>query len=209
MKQSKRMSLLESAINIAVGFGIALGAQIVFLPLLGVAIELHQNIAFAVIMTIISLCRQFILRRLFEALHIRTPLSPAMLAVIAERRRQIDTEGWSTEHDDAHVQGELATAGAAYLISAGGDYEFAASLWPWQESWWKPDAVRPRRDLVRGIALGIAELEKFDRTKKTKRTIMSSENNREIIGDGAWSNTPAVYPSERLRRLREIEPRGV
>lgn len=43
MKQSHLMSFLESAINILVGFGISLVAQIVFLPLLGVTISLSQN----------------------------------------------------------------------------------------------------------------------------------------------------------------------
>jgi hypothetical protein len=45
--------------------------------------------------------------------------------------------------------------------------------------------------------------------RKRVHTLILSKDNREIIGDGAWSNTPAVFPSERLRRLREIEPRGV
>ena len=87
MKQSRLMSFLESAISTAVGFGISFAAQVVFLPLLGVAVTLGQNFAFALIMTAISIARGFLLRRLFEALHIRRPLSPFMQAVIAERVR--------------------------------------------------------------------------------------------------------------------------
>ena len=37
MKQSRLMSFLELAISTAVGFGISFAAQVVFLPLLGVA----------------------------------------------------------------------------------------------------------------------------------------------------------------------------
>lgn len=93
MKQSRAMSFVESVVNILVGFGISLGAQIVFLPMLGVAVSLGQNLIFALIMTVISIARSFLLRRLFEALHIRRPLTPAMNAVIAERWRQIEQEG--------------------------------------------------------------------------------------------------------------------
>lgn len=169
VKQSKGMSLLESGINIGVGFGISLGAQMVFLPMLGVPINHLQNLFFALIMTVVSLCRQFILRRLFEALHIRTPLSPGMLAVIAECHRQHTVEGWDEVHDDKHEPGELALAGAAYLVSGAGEPRRADRIWPWNRTWWKPDVLRPRRDLVRGCALGISEIEKLDRTKKVRR----------------------------------------
>lgn len=165
MKQSKLMSWLESLINIAVGFGISLLAQMYFLPLLGVTIDFHQNLVFAMIMTVISIVRSFTLRRLFEALHIRRPLSAFMQAAIAERYRQIEVEGWSTEHDDQHKLGELARAGGCYAKNAGID-RFAwpqHSDWPWELDWWKPAGFR--RDLVKAAALIIAEGEKFDRNR--------------------------------------------
>jgi hypothetical protein len=171
MKQSRLMSWLESVINIAVGFGISLAAQMFFLPLLGVAIDFHQNLFFALIMTVISLLRSFLLRRLFEALHIRRPLSPFLQAVVAERFRQIEGEGWSAEHDDqAHALGELATAGATYAMHAGGPVEregiYAPTPWPWSVEWWKPAGFR--RDLVKACALIVAEGEKFDRNRKRR-----------------------------------------
>lgn len=164
MKQSRLMSSIESLINIAVGFGISLTAQMFFLPLLGVEIAFHQNLVFAVIMTAISLVRSYTLRRLFEALRIRRPLSPFMQAVIAERFRQIDEEGWDTVHDDGHPHGELGCAGATYLLHAGTESKAVPSTWPWDRDWWKPHGRR--RDLVRGTALAIAEGEKFDRNRK-------------------------------------------
>jgi hypothetical protein len=166
MKQSKVMSLLESVINIAVGFGISLAAQAFFLPLLGVNISLRQNLFFALIMTVISIARSYALRRVFEALHIRRPLSPFMQAAIAERFRQVEGEGWSIEHDDAHRVGELARAGACYADRAGlpgRSVSDIPSRWPWSRDWWKPDGFR--RDLVRAAALIIAEGEKFDRSR--------------------------------------------
>jgi hypothetical protein len=181
MKQSKLMSWLESFINIAVGFGISLAAQMYFLPLLGVNIEFHQNLMFALIMTVISLLRSFVLRRVFEALHIRRPLTPFMQAVIAERFRQIDIEGWDAAHDDTHLAGELAQAGAAYALAMNSvavrDARLNLServsvviqgfhLWPWTTDWWK--AHDPRRNYVKSAALVIAEGERFDRNRKRK-----------------------------------------
>lgn len=174
------MSWLESLINIGVGFGISLAAQMFFLPLLGVNIEFHQNLMFALIMTVISLARSFILRRLFEALHIRRPLSPFTQAALAERFRQIEGEGWDLAHDDAHVPGELARAGACYARCAGEpnyptsegggveNHSFLSMEWPWSPDWYKPAGFR--RDLVKGCALIIAEGEKFDRNRKRGRS---------------------------------------
>lgn len=177
MKQSRVMSLIKSIINILVGFGISLTAQWFFLPLLGVSISLTQNFYFAVIMTVISIARSFLLRRIFEALHIRRPLSPFVSACIAERFRQIEQEGWAHEHDDAHDPGDLARAGAAYAISASSTYATTAMrqhlttarqwIWPWNREWWKPTGFR--RDLVKAAALIIAEGEKFDRARKPER----------------------------------------
>lgn len=181
MKQSRAMSLLETTLSTAAGFGISLAAQATVLPMLGVTVSFGQNVAFAVVMTFVSIARQFAMRRLFEALHIRIPMSPFLLAVIAERRRQIEVEGWSAEHDDqSHGVRELARAGAAYLIGPESftviDYEDPDEptmiiggrlLWPWAVDWWKPQGFR--RDLVRGCALAIAEGEKFDRARKRRR----------------------------------------
>ena len=122
-------------------------------------------------MTAISIARQFVLRRVFEALHIRRPLSAAELAVVAERRRQVDVEGLVDAHDDAHEIGDLASAGAAYAIGATGPDEYPvhrpASFWPWSREWWKPRDFR--RDLVRAAALIVAEIDKFDRAKTNRR----------------------------------------
>lgn len=166
MKQSKLMSLVESVVSILVGFGISVAAQAYFLPLFGVAISLHQNLMFAGVMTVISICRQFIMRRVFEALHIRRPLSPFMQAAVAERFRQKEVEGWSEEHDDKHKLGDLALAGASYAFEAGKGFTTPPSIWPWTVDWYKPTGFR--RDLVKGAALIIAEGEKFDRNRKRR-----------------------------------------
>lgn len=172
--------MLESIINIAVGFGISLAAQIFILPLLGVAISLRQNLAFALIMTVISIARSFALRRIFEALHIRVPLSPALMAIASERRRQIDVEGWDAAHDDLQNEpGDLAAAAAAYAMATTyrarlSFVELPAAapcpnIWPWLHSWWKPQD--DRRDLVRSGALVVAALDQLNRSRKSRKTV--------------------------------------
>ena len=88
----------------------------------------------------------------------------AVLDVLAERRRQIEAEGWTSEHDDKHAEG-LACAAACYAAGSRrlmieGDMA-DIEVWPWDESWWKP--TNRRRDLVKAGALILAEIERLDR----------------------------------------------
>lgn len=167
MKQSRLMSFAESLINIVVGLGVAMLANAIILPALGFPISFSQNAIIAAFMTVVSIARSYGLRRLFEALHIRHPLSPGALAIIAERRRQIEQEGWTPEHDLAHAPGELAAAGACYARNAGFPTSGAAPVdWPWSAEWWKQTDFR--RDLVKAGALILAELDRQDTARKTK-----------------------------------------
>ena len=45
-------------------------------------------------------------------------ISQAEFDVMAERRRQIEAEGYSAEHDDAHASGELTLAAMSYCVPA-------------------------------------------------------------------------------------------
>ena len=82
-----------------------------------------------------------------------------MLDVAAERRRQIEAEGWTPEHDDEHANGELALAATCY--AAWGEGDPMPMRWPWAADWWKPKDER--RNLVRAAALLLAEIERLDR----------------------------------------------
>lgn len=105
-------------------------------------------------------------------------LTDAARDMLAERRRQVEVEGWTPKHDDEHDKGEMARAAACYALHAGSCFAWRAdayqsakphegnpaaqnSLWPWDMKWWKPKD--PRRDLVRAGALILAELERLDR----------------------------------------------
>lgn len=101
---------------------------------------------------------------------------PSMAAardVLAERRRQIEAEGWTPEHDDQHGLGELARAAASYAATYAAECDnsivtearlvtFARAIWPWGLGWFKSAGGR-RRLLVKAGALILAEIERLDR----------------------------------------------
>jgi hypothetical protein len=82
--------------------------------------------------------------------------------VLAERQRQINTEGWTPEHDDEHRDYAMSCAAGCYamytLAYPEGD---PPPQWPWDKAWWKPKDHR--RNLVKAGALILAEIERIDR----------------------------------------------
>lgn len=105
-----------------------------------------------------------ILAALAQPSPVAAPVTDAVRDVLAERQRQITEEGFTPEHDDAYQAGDLSNAAACYLMTDPVmDPDRPAPVdWPWSATWWKPTSRR--RNLVKGIALGIAELERLDRT---------------------------------------------
>jgi len=71
MRQSKRMSFLESLINVTVGYGVAVSAQIAIFPMFGLQVALSDNLAIGAIFTAISIVRSYTLRRIFEEIRVR------------------------------------------------------------------------------------------------------------------------------------------
>jgi len=67
--QSRLQSLFEAGANVLLGYGVALGAQLIVFPLFGIMIPLSSNIAIGIIFTFVSLVRSYLLRRLFNWLH--------------------------------------------------------------------------------------------------------------------------------------------
>ncbi len=88
--------------------------------------------------------------------------------IAAERKRQIEMEGFTQTADDRYSDGELAMAAACYACGSQSSpwrpwiTDFIAQYWPWPEKWWKPQGGR-RRCLVKAGALIVAEIERFDR----------------------------------------------
>ncbi len=99
----------------------------------------------------------------------------AVTSVVAERQRQIKAEGYTAEHDDKHDSGELAGAAACYARHVNARSwvflqdrfdayrnEPVPNAWPFDAASWKPRS--PREDMVKATALGLAEIERMDRT---------------------------------------------
>ncbi|UXS25627.1 hypothetical protein FY153_07155 [Agrobacterium tumefaciens] len=79
-------------------------------------------------------------------------------AIAAERRRQIEQEGWTPQRDDQYVNGELLQAAACYALHDGGVKDIPPPAWPWSDKWWKPSGVQ--RDLEKAGALIAAEIDR-------------------------------------------------
>jgi len=172
MKQSRLGSLVEQITSTVIGLVVALATQLIVFPWFGFNPPLGHNLLITAIFTGVSIVRGYGVRRLFEALHIRTPMSPFVAAVVAERARQVTGEGWDAAHDDSHKAGELAAAGASYALWTGTkwvDPNRAPPYWPWSVEWWKPGDTR--RDLVKAAALICAEGDRYDRMRRANARV--------------------------------------
>lgn len=95
--------------------------------------------------------------------------------IAAERRRQIEEEGWTSEHDAEHHSDDhqLAWAARGYIDAATVSddlwVEFPNFLplnWPWEKEAWKPSRGKDRvRDLVKAGALIAAEIDRLQRAR--------------------------------------------
>ena len=92
----------------------------------------------------------------------------AALDVLAERRRQIESEGWTPEGDDEYEGGELSIAAACYSLAGDAPHGRSPNDWPWDENWWKP--ADDRRNLVKAAALILADIERIDRATLAQET---------------------------------------
>ena len=72
MKQSRLMSLVEAVANVLVGYGVAVVTQIMIFPIFGLQTTLAQNLKMGAIFTVVSIARSFALRRVFEAIRMRS-----------------------------------------------------------------------------------------------------------------------------------------
>jgi len=91
-----------------------------------------------------------------------------------ERKRQVNEEGWTSEHDDQYKGQELALAGASYATPATWRGDAFVShegnppdTWPFSKEYWKPDTsmtIAGRiRELQKAGALIAAEIDRLNR----------------------------------------------
>lgn len=94
--------------------------------------------------------------------------------IATERLRQVQEEGWTPEHDDEHMRGELSGAAAAYAMSASAMIAIRSPIavitepppfFQFGDEWWKP-SDDPIRDLERAGALIAAEIDRILRDRE-------------------------------------------
>lgn len=80
--------------------------------------------------------------------------------IAAERLRQAE-KGFDAAHDDRHAEGEIAMAGAYYVLRWT-PHGAPARLWPFRE---EPSFTDRnwRADMVKGVSMIVAEIERHDR----------------------------------------------
>jgi hypothetical protein len=84
--------------------------------------------------------------------------------IAAERKRQIEEEGYTEANDDFFTRGELARAGSAYACPV--DMErfetvMRYSLWPWDGILFKETPDNRIRELEKAGALIAAEIDRL------------------------------------------------
>ena len=152
-----------------------------------------------------------------------------------ERKRQIEKEGWTPEHDDRHTDGELAEAAATYCASCNLSVKLPAMVdgqeverevtvlrhtrWPFDWDWFKPTPNDRIRELVKAGAMIVAEIERLLR-EDPERIIPhelsqgflknedneSTEETKELDGPVDWMNIPQIKSLvETLGTLRDAE----
>ncbi|WP_018703557.1 hypothetical protein [Anaeromusa acidaminophila] len=95
--------------------------------------------------------------------------------ITAERRRQVEKEGWSAEHDGEHEPDTLAYAALCYLLPAAvRKFELASKsffewFWPFEMKYWKPTPEDRVKELVKAGALIAAEIDRIQRQKQTSK----------------------------------------
>lgn len=78
--------------------------------------------------------------------------------ITEERRRQVEGEGWTPEHDDELEDFSLERAAASYAL-ADWDLRVFRRLWDWDLRWWKPKSRL--RNLIRAGALIAAAIDRL------------------------------------------------
>lgn len=64
--QTRLQSLIEAWANVAIGYFVALAAQLIVFLLYDIEVSMSQNIQIGLIFTVVSIARSYALRRLFN-----------------------------------------------------------------------------------------------------------------------------------------------
>lgn len=100
-----------------------------------------------------------------------------------ERQRQIESEGWTAEHDAEHTDQSIAISAALYAMPEHyrnktehdiDGYDLVDRFWAWEYRWWKPSLIGPSvednlngriKELQKAGALIAAEIDRLQNIK--------------------------------------------
>lgn len=88
--------------------------------------------------------------------------------IASERKRQIEKEGWTPEHDSEHVCGELSDAAICYAMRGYWKTRLSTwfdMIWPFGIELYKPSENNRVRDLAKAGALIAAEIDRINKIK--------------------------------------------
>ncbi len=86
--------------------------------------------------------------------------------IVYERRKQVEREGWTKEHDAEYDKGEMAMAAACYaapepIYKHNSRARVYRDAWPWGNSWDKRKKHNRIRQLEIAGALIAAEIDRL------------------------------------------------
>jgi len=66
--QTRKKSFVESLVNVGIGYGVAVLAQVLIFPWFGIIVPLKRNFSIGAVFTVISIVRSYAVRRAFNRL---------------------------------------------------------------------------------------------------------------------------------------------
>ena len=111
-------------------------------------------------------------------------MSNGMERILAERKRQVEKEGYTAEHDEMHSPADLVSAAACYFNCYESDNSPTPRRWPWEPRSWKPkDRIR-NLERAGALYLAAADLaEKRGQHAKAKLHRQAAEGMGTLIDD--------------------------
>jgi hypothetical protein len=112
------------------------------------------------------------MEKVMEEFRLKKTIMNGIERIAAERKRQIEEEGWTAEHDDAFAMDQLARAATCYAMPGffakkllndglGRWVSLIELFWPWEKHWWKPTPENRIRELEKAGALIAAEIDRL------------------------------------------------
>ncbi|MCK9446652.1 hypothetical protein M0Q50_07300 [bacterium] len=85
--------------------------------------------------------------------------------ITEERNRQIESEGYTPEHDSEHTDDSIACAAAMYALPERHRHlnNWIPFCWQWSRKFWKPSPDNRIKELVKAGALIAAEIDRLQK----------------------------------------------